>query len=368
MKKISLSFVLFFLLVIFNISSFAASQGELVVSNANGKPGETVSVTISIKNNPGIIAMRLNVDYDNTQISLVEVSDGKLLGSGNASFNNNINAVPYTLLWEDALATENYNQDGVLATLKFKILDSASPGKVDIKINVDAASTFNKDLIETTFFVSDATISISSDYEQTTRIAQTKTEIEKTSISDSTHKTTSYSTSSRPFSVCKHHKTEWITLKEPTCNMEGKKKMVCHDCGLVLKVENMMIKEHSMSEWKISHKTGSGNTIETRCCIDCAYQETRELAENGTVIVVYNNSEELTHSSSETNTFEQIQQSDQLVEENEQSSKTTTEPQKGGEKESEQHNNTLIIIFVIAVLLIVISVLLIVFKHKKEKV
>lgn len=129
------------------------------VADTFAQAGETISVPITVYNNPGIIALKLGVEYDPKCLSLIEVIDGGLLGEKNYLFSNDINSNPYIMLWEDGLATENYIANGTVATLKFRVQDGAS-GNTKISIKCEADSTFDFDLNEVAFQTYDGNISI----------------------------------------------------------------------------------------------------------------------------------------------------------------------------------------------------------------
>lgn len=124
----------------------AAGTPTITAGSASGKAGDTVQIPISIQDNPGLIAMRLYVQYDASKLKLEDAQDQGIFGANNAYFGKDKNAVPYTLLWEDALAEENYTGNGTLAILSFKILDNASAGDTDITLTLDQGSTINVDV------------------------------------------------------------------------------------------------------------------------------------------------------------------------------------------------------------------------------
>lgn len=127
------------------------------VADVEAYTGDTISVPITIYNNPGIIALKISVDYDSNYLELVEATDNGLLGNGNSVFANDIDAKPYTMLWEDGLAAQNHTGNGALATLKFKILENISGStKVTVKYEVD--STLDFDLNEVEFQMYDGTV------------------------------------------------------------------------------------------------------------------------------------------------------------------------------------------------------------------
>ena len=64
--------------VVFANTVFAGSEPEINMSTATcseSTSAQTVSVDVSLANNPGIIAMRLRVGYDSTFLKLSSVVD-----------------------------------------------------------------------------------------------------------------------------------------------------------------------------------------------------------------------------------------------------------------------------------------------------
>lgn len=123
----------------------------IAVQQSEGRQGELVNVPIVISNNPGIVALRISISYDPSKLQLVEVNDGGLLGTNTAVFGNDYSLTPYTVLWEDSLAVSNHMGNGVIATLKFRIVESTPPGLIPINIDYDSGSTFNCSLEDVSF-------------------------------------------------------------------------------------------------------------------------------------------------------------------------------------------------------------------------
>lgn len=137
----------------------------LTVSGGTAKAGETVQVTVDLSGNTGLVAARLHLDYDPSVLTLTQVQDGGLLG--NASFvpGNDLTAVPYTVLWEDALTHENYTGDGTLVTFTFRIAADAEAGITPVTLTVDEDSTYDVDLQNAACAVTNGAVTV------TTRIA-----------------------------------------------------------------------------------------------------------------------------------------------------------------------------------------------------
>jgi len=160
-KFISFILVLTIIISIFAPAALAAGGGRLVVSDAEGKAGDRVEVTISLKNNPGIIAATMEVSYDAAKLRLVNVKDEGLLAE--SIFSDSYSRNPYYLNWNDALATVNNTAVGVIATLTFEILSGAASGKTEIVLSLSDREIFDADLNDVPFSAENGYITISGE-------------------------------------------------------------------------------------------------------------------------------------------------------------------------------------------------------------
>ena len=112
---------------------FASAEGNAAVSvsNASGKAGDEVTVNVNLTENPGVIAMNLNVNYDPNQLELVSSSNAGVL-NGYCSAAPSGNSGSYTLNWEDALASSNNNGTGTVATLTFRLKEDCDTASVNV--------------------------------------------------------------------------------------------------------------------------------------------------------------------------------------------------------------------------------------------
>lgn len=123
MKKFERSIIVLLLVALlaslcFVFPSAAANNASITVQSMTAHSGETVDVQLVIKNNPGIIGMTINVDYNSADLTLIEVSDGEILGTNThkPELSN-----PYTLSWSNDTASKNIVSNGVIATLHFRV-------------------------------------------------------------------------------------------------------------------------------------------------------------------------------------------------------------------------------------------------------
>ena len=117
------------------MSVSAAENPTISVSSKTVLAGATVDVNVSLENNPGIVSMLLNVNYDSDALTLINVTDAEVLG--NQSHSNDLSLNPYILYWNNGTATTNFTQNGKIATLTFKVNDNAPDKDYPITITYD---------------------------------------------------------------------------------------------------------------------------------------------------------------------------------------------------------------------------------------
>jgi len=136
------------------IDAYAAGKqtAKISVSSVKAKAGDTVSVDVSLSNNPGIIALRIAVDFDTDKLQLLEAANGTVFEKKAAVFGNNMNASPFVLSWDESLVTENITTNGKLAVLKFKVKSS------DTQIKVQVRDMYDVNLIDVSSSVTNGSV------------------------------------------------------------------------------------------------------------------------------------------------------------------------------------------------------------------
>ena len=105
--------------------------------------GKTVTVKISLANNPGIASMRFNITYDSELLTLMCIEYNTEMGGQGIlpeSYNNLKGDV--TVYWNDSL--NNYRGEGMFATLVFSVSENAAVGQTTtIEVTYDEEDIFN---------------------------------------------------------------------------------------------------------------------------------------------------------------------------------------------------------------------------------
>ena len=172
-RKISLSIALILAICIIiaqMVTVFAASP-SLSVGGVSGEPGDTIEVPVVIANNPGVVAVRLMIKYDDSVLTLKSVEDEGLLPGAVHSPTYEKN--PYTLYWINGTAPENFMVNGTLATLTFEIEKDAKPGTTTLTVEQDNRDF---DLKKVVFDVSDTKVTILDAEQNPTQPSEHETE------------------------------------------------------------------------------------------------------------------------------------------------------------------------------------------------
>ncbi len=107
----------------------AANVPTISIGSATGHVGDRVTVPVTMENNPGVVAVSLDITYDSNKLSLVDVTDTMLLSG--SFFSNSLEQNPFALNWEASLEPNNVN-NGVIATLTFELLEGCENETIEL--------------------------------------------------------------------------------------------------------------------------------------------------------------------------------------------------------------------------------------------
>lgn len=168
-KAVSLLLVLVMVIALLPTIAFAAEGMTVTIGSktVDNVAGTTVTVPVTLKNNPGITAANIEVKFDNAVLELVKVVDkgifAKLTFTGSddedvmaeqlATANKN---GAYSLGWFGMSASK---ENGVIAELTFKVIAGAKAGdKALTEGKVDVVGSDGKTPVETTVVAGSVTL------------------------------------------------------------------------------------------------------------------------------------------------------------------------------------------------------------------
>ena len=142
--------ILFFLLMfpkgMMQVSAAEADSAEIPAVRVEKKTvlrGQTFELQIYLDRNPGLIALMLEIEYDETAMKLVGISHGDALKSHtftttNTETEDGFSITPFRMLWDGR--TQD-NTTGVLATLTFESNVDADIGDYPVSVSYDKQNT-----------------------------------------------------------------------------------------------------------------------------------------------------------------------------------------------------------------------------------
>lgn len=120
----------------------------LTVGNATVNAGDDVSISVEVKNNPGILGMLLTIAYQIDCIELTdaqngEAFDGVLYFTKPEAFSGEDN-----FIWDGADISDENIKDGVFLNLEFHIPETTPSGTYPIRLSYEEEAIADKDLRE----------------------------------------------------------------------------------------------------------------------------------------------------------------------------------------------------------------------------
>lgn len=118
--------------------SVSSDKAGVGIDDITAERGKTISVPVTISNNPGIAASALKINYNGEKLTYVGYDEGEVFE--NYYFKEEKNAILFT-----NIENEDSKKNGVMFYLKFKVKDNAVLGDTEIKVDATNESFVNFD-------------------------------------------------------------------------------------------------------------------------------------------------------------------------------------------------------------------------------
>ena len=269
MKKLLKSCLIALLAAAFMVTPvLAAGTPSVSVSSATAEAGKTVTLNISIANNPGFVSGKVTLTYDTSALKLTAMENKMFQGFANPESGkaNHSSVTPVT-------------GDGILVSATFQIADTAAAGSYNVSADVSGMRDKDGNMINVSGGIGTVTVTepvcehVMGDW-TVTREATCTAEGEKTRKCVNCDYT-----ETAVIEKLSHTYGEWKETKAPTCTEKGEESRSC-TCGAT-ETREVAAKGHSFGEWKVTKAaTCTKKGVETRTCA-CGATETREIAAKG---------------------------------------------------------------------------------------
>ena len=121
---------------------------DIVVSTTEGSAGDTVTITVTLPENPGIVSAKVKVLYDTTVLKLVGYEAGAFAAGGYSWGQLDKNF--FIINWCDGTGADSTEE--LLATLTFEILEGAAEGFTAITLEFSCENDMFNAANETVMF------------------------------------------------------------------------------------------------------------------------------------------------------------------------------------------------------------------------
>ena len=111
-----------------------AAGAALSVSSVSAEKGGTVTVNVSLSNNPGIYGIKVKAEYDSSALQLKSMSNGNVFPASEAICNE-----AKGVYVANSSDFNNVTGNGTLFTLEFKVLDGADAASCNVSVKSEKA-------------------------------------------------------------------------------------------------------------------------------------------------------------------------------------------------------------------------------------
>ena len=272
MKKRVLSVLLIVALFVSCLAFSASAEGTptLRLSNVSAGRGDEVTVDIVMENNPGVTGIDVKVSYDKTRLQLTGYKNGCLSGwlvsleTGGA-------------VWADVGSNTD---NGVILTLKFKVLDDAPLGEALVELG--GADIIDADLNTVDFKFESGTVSVTCAHEWDEGVVTKEPTCAEEGVKTFTCSKCN-ETRTESMKKAEHSSDGGKVTKQPTCTEKGVKTYTCKVCGEVLKTEEVTANGHQSDGGKVTKQpTCTEKGVKTYTCKVCGeVLKTEEVSAKG---------------------------------------------------------------------------------------
>lgn len=137
-----------------------STSPTISVSRATAQPGDkSVEVAVSVWNNPGVVAMTLELHYDESVLTLTDVKQRDALSEMNFTKPKDLGN-GCKLPWDTESVSKDKATNGVAVILRFTVAESAVPGEYAVSVH-NYGEIVDNDLRPVTFAYEAGSITVS---------------------------------------------------------------------------------------------------------------------------------------------------------------------------------------------------------------
>lgn len=217
------------------VKAQAAGSGHIYGSSVIAEPGEEITVSFAISENPGIWGLKCAINYNNAVMTLKSASAGTVFPEGEITMPEDLARNPFVFLFTRN-AISNNTANGVILSLTFAI--NADAPLTDYSVNISISQAINVDEQDLELTTANGKITLVSCAHRNTYLknAVPATESAEGYTGDEhCRKCDAFIKKGSVIPViyipCQHKNADWEITKEATCLTDGSQQFLCPDCG-----------------------------------------------------------------------------------------------------------------------------------------
>ena len=142
-------------------AKYTSTRPVIYVGSATvDKGAETVTISVRIRNNPGIMGAVLRITVDDQVFAFASGAKSQFPGLTLTSPGSGVTASPYTFMLDAMELSDSDRVDGTLFTVTFSIKDLEATGTFNVGLTCDGGSIFDENYADPGVALSGGTITI----------------------------------------------------------------------------------------------------------------------------------------------------------------------------------------------------------------
>lgn len=137
-------------------------SADVTVGTATTRGGETVTIPVSIANNPGIAGFNLTINYDKTKLTPLSIEKGNALTGGTLTSNiqqgGDMSAYDrVTAYWVNPA---DFTSNGEILKLTFKVAENADEGDIPVTVTYESGDVSNQNYEDVALNIKNGAVSV----------------------------------------------------------------------------------------------------------------------------------------------------------------------------------------------------------------
>lgn len=166
-RNATIFLIIILLLILSSFSVYAEGNPTIAISQSEAKAGQSIEVPVVIRNNPGLYAIKFELDYNHDVFEYVKSEAGEVYTESEI-FMGPPDKKTITFTAENNNFEINNFKNGKLVTFFFNVKKDATNGGHNLKIIMDYGSTIDNEANEKNFEVKNGLIKVTGGTEPTT--------------------------------------------------------------------------------------------------------------------------------------------------------------------------------------------------------